>query len=398
MAILGQHSQNFIQQLFVGVFNRIKKKSCCSSILDGRILKLHYKWSFYIFFFVFAVVSFSWYLSEPIICVSKFNAAVAIKDDYVNLCLSYPFLLNEVNEERIYLLFYRWIPTAMLVIACFYYIPWKLIKYGDNPRLKKLNEDMAVSSTIYDQRERNVVITVTEYLIQNLRTHNGLYFKYLFINILCLIMDISVFFGLDMLFNGRFLSYGISSLPLNRNLDEFSDYMSRTFPPFVECEISGVHEIISKRTESLGCHLIMMEVYEKLFFFIWFYLVTKITLTVFYLIFLGFLWHSYFQLCLLKIPKPPGSGNSVTDTIKRVLGYCKIGDIYLLYRFKEHCSASMFYNILIELTKVEALAALSKHPHDRKNSLSSNQKYQYDESESSDNLNYNSSTDEQSVP
>ena len=366
MAVLGLTSQNFIGQVVQAVFQRIRKKTRCSTILDGRIIKLHYQWSFYIFLFVFSVVSFGWYFTESINCYSKFNAAVQTKADYVNICLSYPYLANEITESRLYVLFYRWIPIVVLVIACIYYLPHKISKYCENPRLKKLHEDLATSIFVYDHREKNIVDNALSYLISNFRTHNGLYFKYLFLNFLCLTIDILVFYGLDIFLNGRFRSYGMVVFPFDRDLEEFRDYMSKTFPPFVECEISSIHGLMGQRKEKLGCHLAMMEVYEKLFFFIWFWLVGLIVSTVAYIAFLIFLNLPYFQCMLLEVPKPPIAKKSLPDIIVKVLEYSKIGDIYLLYRFKQHCSANMYYDLLNRLCDSETLKVLEKHHNDRR--------------------------------
>ena len=363
MGILGQGNGNIIQQILGNVIHVFKKKrSPCSSLCDGRIMKLHYQFTFYIFLIGFSAVWFSWYYSNVITCTSKFNAETQVRLDYINICLSYPYLPSGI-EDRTYLLFYRWIHWTLLVIALLFYIPRKISKYCDNPKLKKLIEDMAIQSYRYDHTEKELVDRATIYIAFNLRTHNGLYFKYLLCNILALVIDGVCFYALDVLFHGRFFSYGASAL--TRDPYSFTDYISRTFPPFVECEISPVNELVAKRTEKFGCHLQIMELYEKLFFFIWYWLIFVMICTCFYIAFLGFLWLPYFRLMLLKVPKPAHAKTSVTDTVMSVISFCKIGDIYLLYRLKQYCSASMYYDLLSSLSDADMLRILRKHPDGR---------------------------------
>ena len=76
--------------------------------------------------------------------MSHFNAETQVRLDYINICLSYPYV--EDDGQRRYLLFYRWISWSLLVLAGIYYIPRKISKNQDNPKCKKLLEDLAANS------------------------------------------------------------------------------------------------------------------------------------------------------------------------------------------------------------------------------------------------------------
>ena len=49
------------------------------------------------------------YHRDVITCVSHFNAETQVRLDYINICLSYPYVEGEEGEPRRYILFYRWI-------------------------------------------------------------------------------------------------------------------------------------------------------------------------------------------------------------------------------------------------------------------------------------------------
>ena len=265
MTILGQGGGNLVQQVLSNVIKIVKKKnSPCTAPCDGFVLKMHYQWTFWMLLGGFSMVWYSWYHRDIITCVSHFNADTQVRLDYINLCLSYPYV-EDINDERSYLLFYRWIHWTLLILAMIYYIPRKISKYCENMKVKKLIEDLSVNCTRYDQGEKELVDRAVNYIKLNVRTHNGLFFKYFFCNILALGIDILCLHCLDYLLRGRFMHYGWMAYPFIRNPHDFNDYMSRTFPPFVSCEIGPVNEIINKRTEKFGCHLIMMELYEKIF-------------------------------------------------------------------------------------------------------------------------------------
>lgn len=366
MTIVGHGGTDIIRQLVGNVVNIFKKKRApCTSPCDGSILKMHYQWTFWIFLANFSAIWYSWYHRDVITCVNHFNSETQVRLDYINICLSYIFI--EQGGERRYLLFYRWIHWTLLVLAAIYYIPRKFSKYSENPKVKKLVEDLAVHQARYDGIERDLVERAAKYIAMNLHTHNGIYFKYLGCNIIALIVDIFCFHALDFVLQGRFITYGWMAYPYDRDPTNFSDYMSRTFPPFSKCELDLANKLVGQRTERLGCHLTVMELYDKVFLFIWLWLVLLTAMTVGYIIFLGMMWLPYCRYYILKVAKPPNAKEdaSVTETIKKVMESCRIGDVYLLYRLRQHMSHARFYELLTRLDDPDMLKLMAEDPADR---------------------------------
>ena len=283
-----------------------------------------------------------------ITCVSHFNAETQVRLDYINICLSYPYVEDE--GSRRYILFYRWISWCLLVLSWIYYIPRKLSKSFDNARCKKLLEDLATNSHRYDQVEEQLVERAARYLIFNLKTHNGLYWKFLGVNVVALVVDLFAIQYLDFILQGRFLPYGYKSYPFERDPRTFSDYMSQTFPPFASCELTNVNQLVNKRTEKFGCHLTIMELYEKLFLGLWVWLILLIFITCCYIIFLLCMWLPCMRTYLLRTAKPAHGSDKVHAIIQKVAQNCKIGDIYLLYRIKGHLSHVRFYELMMRMS------------------------------------------------
>jgi len=365
MAIVGHGGQDIIRQLVGNVVNIFKKKRApCTAPCDGLILKMHYQWTFWMLLAGFSFVWYSWYHRDVITCVNHFNAETQVRLDYINICLSYIFV-EEPGAERRYLMFYRWIHWTLLVLAAFYYIPRKFSKRSENPKVKKLLEDLAVHSARYDTAEKELVMRAARYIALNLNTHNGIYFKFVACNVIALLIDIFCFHALDFVFQGRFITYGIMAYPFQRDPVNFSDYMSRTFPPFAQCELDYNNKLVALRTEKLGCHLTVMELYEKVFLLIWVWLIVLTTITSAYLVFLGFMWLPYFRVMILKVAKPASATETVSDTIVAGLSCCKIGDVYLLYRLKQHLSHARFYELLTRLDDAEMIKMMNEDPEDR---------------------------------
>ncbi|XP_050690359.1 innexin-10-like [Eriocheir sinensis] len=339
-----------LRSILQTVHNVIKRqtKQVCSAPCDGLVLRMHYSWTFFLLLGNFLMVWHSWYYNEVITCVSNFNADSKAKQDYINICLSYPFV--EGNGPRRYILFYRWIKWSLLVLAGVYYIPWKVSKGIDNARCKKLLEDLASNAHHYEQLEDKLwekqVKRAGWYVISNLKTHNSLYWKYLGVNILALVIDLSTMYYLHFTLQNRFIQYGFKAFPFDRDSVNFTDYMSQTFPPFVSCELNYQNRLVNMRTEKFGCHLTIMELYEKVFLGLWLWLIALIFITFCHIVFLLTMWLPCVRAYLLRTSKTVHADDKVQTDIHKVLKDFMIGDMYLLYRLKGHFSHVRFYQLM----------------------------------------------------
>ena len=279
--------------------------------------------------------------------MSHFNVERHVPLEHINVCYSYPYI--EQDGSRRYLLFYRWAPWLLLVIAGIYYIPRKVSKYFDNAECTQLLQDLA-NNAHENQGERGPVEKAYCYVLSNIKTHNGLYWKYQAINVLALLTDIFAMLFLNIILQGRFIQYGFKAHPFQRDSKNFSDYMSQTFPPFASCELSSENQLVFRRVEKYGCHLTMMELYEKLYLGIWFWIIIQALITCCYIIFLFTIFLPCVKSCLLMSAKPAFGKNKVREIIKNVSIHCKIGDVYLLYRIKSHLSHVRFYELMTRLS------------------------------------------------
>jgi len=354
----GQSGRSFdiIRQIVGNVVNIFNKRlSPCTAPCDGMVLKMHYQWTFWVLLGGFSTIWYSWYHRDVITCASHFNAETQVRMDYVNICLSYPYVDGIGEDRRRYLLFYRWIHWALLLLAGIYYIPRKISKTSENSKMKKLIEDLAVNAHRYDGVEKELVERTARYVAFNLKTHNGLYYKYLTCNVVALLVDIFAFQFLNFLFQGRFLQYGYQAYPFNRDPVHFTDYMSQMFPPFANCELHNEVQLVNKRIERLGCHLTVMELYEKIFLVVWLWLICLTTMTAGYIVFLFLMWIPQARMLFLRVAKPLNAKDTIRNTICNIVSTCKIGDVYVLYRLKQHFSHARYYELLTRLSDPDFL-------------------------------------------
>lgn len=324
----------------------VSRKKRCPLACDGMILKLHYQWTVFLFLAGFSTVWYSWYYKDTITCRSLYNSNLLIKQQhnvYVEICLSYPYIeeTTTTTTKRRYILFYKWTHWIFLVMAGIYYIPHKISKNCENPKVKKLIEDLFLNY----KKEEELLEKVKQYFDYSLNTHNSLYYNFLLCNIVALNINIVSFFFLDFILQGCFMYYGWEAYPYRRDPVHFMDYMSKTFPPFVKCQLTPVNKLTSKRIENIACHLTMMELYEKLFLVIWVWLIILLLITIIYIIFFLIIFFvPSFSIQILKMSKPY---NFAEYEVRYLRKYCKVGDIYLFYCLKQCLSQKQFYELLV---------------------------------------------------
>ena len=350
-------SFNLFQSIVTQVIN-IRRNSRRPNPSDGFILRMHYQWMFWFMIAVFGAVWYSWYHRDVIVCVSQFNAEIPLKVEYTNVCLSYPYL-NGSDAKR-YLMFYRWTHWIMLCLAAVYYLPRKFLKKTENRKLNKIFHEVSLNTNRYDCIDEDKLNKVTQYFAYNMGSHDEIYHGYIISNIVALISDAVTFAFLHWLFQYRFGNLIYNSWPFNRDNVEFSDYLSVTFPPFVDCQLTPQHELVSNRTEVIGCHLVLMEFYEKVYVVLWLVLVLIITITSLYTLFLACFKFKRFYKPLLKYISNKLSSPHDDILIEKMVAQYGPSDMYVLYKLSEYLNNVEFYYLFRKLTNKDLVGAFRK--------------------------------------
>ena len=356
MPIAGQQTQNIINQInLVRKFVQKKRKQAVpSGFVDNRVLKLHYKYTFYFFVAMYMAIWHSWFQKDVMTCVNKFNADAQIRQDFLNICFTYIYMPLADGSRR-YLFFYRYIHFVIVFIAGMYYLIHKFVKHNDDLRSKKLLNEIEPmnAKTTETDLDNKVYSRVPDYIKRNLGMNDSLYYKNLVGCFLALTVDCVTFRLLDWTLHDRFLEYGYMTLPFVRDPETYMDYMSQTFPPFAECTVGQVNEIINKREDTYGCHLTVMELYEKVFYFIWCWLCLLIVIDIIYILHLVFFLFPWYRFKIQKSYKVPEFAEEDADRynlkINTALSKFSIGDTFLLYRLQKVLTHTRYYVVLCKV-------------------------------------------------
>ncbi|KAB7497621.1 Innexin inx2 [Armadillidium nasatum] len=243
--------------------------------------------------------------------------------------------------------FYRWAHYSCLVVAGVYLLLRLIIKRFGNPRLQYMFSNIRKNSGRLDEnREQDQIRTFMEYFKENIGTHGYFYEKYLLNHIYCFSISLLNFLFLNLVLQGEFTRLILEVFPFHRDPVNFRDPLSVIFPPFVNCTIGPSSKMLNKREDEIHCHLILMEMLEKVFVFAWIYMVSALIIGGICIIFLLCLpFHKNF---LLKTKESSSLFKKLNRVLARNLNF---GDVFLLFMVKSHLTANEFCKILIEILK-----------------------------------------------
>ncbi|CAL4141127.1 unnamed protein product [Meganyctiphanes norvegica] len=212
---------------------------------------------------------------------------------------------------------------------------------------------------IYKEIEaKRFFVKTADYILFTKKRHIKLCWKYLGIHVICLAVDLLVVILLNfLLLQGRFFNYGFEFMRAyikGRDPKGFTDYISQTFPPFASCELNAETQLTAKRTEVLGCHLTLMELYEKIFLFVWAWMFFLVVITFLYIVYIVVMFALY-RKKIVKVNVTQLGYDNPQKTFEEVFKKFDYGNIFLLYLIKKQLNNTQYFELLRLLKEPEKL-------------------------------------------
>ncbi|XP_063615766.1 innexin inx2-like, partial [Penaeus indicus] len=335
-----------------GIINQTRRdRKSPPDTINSFVLKMHYCLGVCVFLLAYNIVQGNWFLRDTIHCVEAFNGETLVSTNKKNICLSYPYTCEPPAPtrygssecQRRYQLFYRWIHFTFLILSAVYYTP-RILAKGKDHQLRKLLTDLSARDENYDKAslEEGTRLAL-QYFKNHSFVHTPLYARLVLAHAYALVIDMATLFFFDFMLHNGFYGLVYTTYPWNRNPSNFSDSMSQHFPPYAFCTIDKYNLINNARVENYGCHLMLMELYEKVFIVIWFLLAVLIAVTLLSLLVLLFLWLPPFNCLLLRTCIT----SAYIRRVKReVLKISSVGDLFVLRLMKKHMNERQFLKFL----------------------------------------------------
>jgi len=274
-----------------GLFGEVKALIKLDKIcIDNNVFRLHYKATFIVLLVSGILVTSKQYIGDPIDCIvegvpdnvmdtycwihSTFSVSSAVVAD-LGTEVAHPGVAPPADEEIRYHKYYQWVCFTLFFQAILFYIPRYLWKVWEAGKLKFLVSGITMPIVDPPVKEERTNALLNYFDTNRNKTKHAWYATKLFfcefLNFANVIFQI---FFVDFFLGGEFSTYGSEVWGMmEQNPEERTDPMAKVFPKMAKCTFHkfGPSGTIQK-FDGL-CILPVNIINEKIYFFLWFWLI-----------------------------------------------------------------------------------------------------------------------------
>jgi hypothetical protein len=251
-------------------------------------------------------------------------------------------------EERRYHKYYQWVCFCLFFQAILFYVPRWLWKNWEAGKIAALRMDLnlGIISEVEKKLKKKLLI---EYMYTNLKHHNFWAYRYFFCELLSLINVGGQMFLLDRFFDGTFFTYGIEVMSFaDRDQEDRIDPMIYVFPRMTKCTFHKFGTSGNIEKHDALCILPLNIVNEKIYIFIWFWLLLLGLLSFLVLVYrVVIIFSPYIRAFVLRLRYR----RVKRECIEMVIGKSYVGDWFLIYLMGQNIDSVIFKDVLHELAK-----------------------------------------------
>ncbi|XP_023231272.1 innexin inx2-like [Centruroides sculpturatus] len=350
--------------LFQSLASLLKLKPIC---VDNNVFRLHYKFTVGVLLCFCVTVTCYQFFGEPIKCLKgnvrqealetfcwihyTYSLPEAFSKTYPEV--PYPGIENSLRKkkERVYHKYYQWVCFVLFLQALLFFIPHYIWKIWEGGKIKaitlELDKPILSEETKEDNKKR---------LVKYLKDTRGLHSLYVIYFVICEILNFVNAFGqlflIDKFLGHAFLKYGTEILEhTNVYPDDHLDGtnpMMILFPKMAKCLFHSFGSGGSIEDNDVMCILPLNIINEKIYVFLWFWLIILTTLTAIHLVyrFITLMsWQARYISLSFKC--------KLVDkhSLLSVLQFCNFGDWFLLNLLSKNLERYHFRDLIETLAK-----------------------------------------------
>merc|ERR1712156_209825 len=201
---------------------------------------------------------------------------------------------------------------------------------------------------VKEERKKNEQV-LANYIVESLHTHNFWAMKMLFIEFINLINSIGQIYFIDVFLGGEFSTYGVSALGfLEADPEKRIDPMAIIFPRVTKCSFYKYGPSGTIQTHDSICVLPINIINEKIYVFLWFWLIILSFISI-----VGLISHVVSMLIpqITKMNLKSRAMNRKDVNLDDMGRHFEIGDWKLLYILGTNMEPLVFGEFLQELSR-----------------------------------------------
>ncbi|XP_043229520.1 innexin shaking-B-like [Amphibalanus amphitrite] len=255
---------------------------------------------------------------------------------------------QEPNEYRKYHLYYQWVPFVLFIQGVLFYLPHWMWEINEDGRVHALVHDMRLPNMDKDTLKKKIG-NLSMYVNETLGSYDGYYLRFLLCDFLNIVNVFANMFLIDHFINHEFLTYGPRCARYFQDPSKVDvSPLTFTFPKLTKCEFQlyGVSGTV-QNLDAL-CVLALNILNEKVYLFLWFWLVilSCITCVVF------FFRTSLMFVKRFRVPLFQRRAHTLrSQDIKDVVRNIKVGDFFFLSLLAKNLDITAFRMFLAHLAR-----------------------------------------------
>jgi len=276
---------------------------------------------------------------------------------------------NPAKDEVTYKAYYQWVPFVLFLQGCCFYFPHLIFKAWEGGKVKNIIAGLHHLILAKDERSQKERV-LANYVVESLHTHNFWALKMLIIEFINLINVVGQIYFVDAFLGGEFSTYGIKVLSfLEADPEKRIDPMAAVFPRVTKCSFYKYGPSGTPQTHDAICVLPVNIVNEKIYVFLWFWMIILSALSVFSVI------YHIFQMISIPYTKMvlrSASMHQVNSDLDEMGTHFELGDWKLLYILSRNMEPLVFGEFLRELK--QALRSTKENVNSSRRSVETKEK------------------------
>lgn len=271
------------------------------AVIDNAVFRLHYRTTATMMFVCCILVTANSLIGAPINCIANNGIPENVLNTYcwitstftlpgrmlgqVGQDVAYPGVGTAGGPEATYHTYYQWVPFMLFLQGTLFYFPHWLWKTWEEGRMRSITDGMRGAVLhLNDRKDRQTLLV--DYISESMHLHNFYAVCYVICEVLNLVNVIGNIFFIDTFLNGAFLTYGTRVVEFSQTDQENrTDPMIEVFPRMTKCTFHKFGPSGTIQTHDSLCVLALNILNEKIYIFLWFWLVVLSVLTAVNLIY-----------------------------------------------------------------------------------------------------------------
>ncbi|XP_042204653.1 innexin inx2-like [Homarus americanus] len=289
---------------------KIKIKVDMKPVVENLVFRLHYRYTNVIYMVSVLLATLYGLVGKKIDCMTGMSSSSF--NDVANI---YCFIMGTFTVDRLhgvkvglevphpgvgpqqpgesitYHTYYQWVPFVLFVQGVMFYVPHWLWKNWEGGLFRQVIQDLSVRDylgsdlkTYFSRKDR--FDTLSKYISHQMDKHRSWAYKFFFCESLTLMVVVATLFFTDWFLGGEFLAYGVNVMEvIGLDPENRTDPMSYVFPRMAKCTFKSFGSSGTIQVRDVMCLIATNIINEKIFLFLWVWLVLLTALTSLWLLF-----------------------------------------------------------------------------------------------------------------